>query len=192
MQHGLAIQSFRSLSQSRFHLQVSCNDILADWPDERIWTELKHRLTLSDQSWAWNQGPITERHLFQLRHSVTFPMQYKRLFLLGDAAHVVPPTGAKGLNIAVKDAHVLAQALVAFYEDDQWDRLNNFSATCLPHVWQAQEFADYMTSLLHKMSTDDNIDDFDQQLHRARQRTIQHSNSLQHYIAEMIVHPQWA
>ncbi|CAF1174288.1 unnamed protein product [Rotaria sordida] len=192
--YGFALQSLRSSTHTRFHLQVPLNDTLADWPDKRIWNELKLRLKPNNLSWTLNEGPIVERALFPIHASVTTPMQYKRLFFAGDAVHIFPPTGAKGLNIAVKDVQVLAHAFEDYYDNDQLDKVNNYTTSCLPHIWQAQEFGIYMTSLLHKMdiSKDYNCDnddlmEFNKQLQRVQQQSLQNSKTLQQHLAEMYV-----
>ena len=116
-------------------------------------------------------------------------MQYKRLFLVGDAVHIVPPTGAKGLNVAVKDARVLAESFIDYYENDRWEKLNGYTTACSSHIWQAQEFANYMTLLMHKLDIDtgDNnhpTTEFNEYLHEARRRNLKDSHALQFYIAD--------
>lgn len=192
--YGFALQSLRSSTHTRFHLQVSPNDTLADWPDDRIWNELKLRLTAKNQSWAINEGPILERAIFPLRAVVVTPMQYKRLLLAGDAVHILPPTGGKGLNIAVKDVRLLADALEDYYDNGKLDKINNYTNSCLPHIWQAQEFATYMTSLLHKMDVlkafdydDMNTIEFNQQIQKIQQQSLRNSKTLQQHLAEVYV-----
>jgi p-hydroxybenzoate 3-monooxygenase len=121
-------------------------------------------------------------------------MQYKRLFLVGDAAHIFPPTGAKGLNVAVNDAKILSQAFVDYYETDSMDKLDKYTETCLPHVWQIQKFAMYMTSLLHNFNQteedEENNEKFqlDQQMQKAQRKMFQQSYDLQRHVAQMIAH----
>ncbi|CAF1479331.1 unnamed protein product [Rotaria sordida] len=192
--YGFALQSIRPPRSTRFHLQVSLNDTLADWPDERIWNELKRRLKPNNLSWTLNEGPILERALFPIRASVTTPMQYKRLFFAGDAVHILPPTGAKGLNTAVKDVQVLARAFEDYYDNDRLDKLNNYTTSCLTHIWQAQEFGICMTSLLHRMDISTNCDcsngnsvEFNKQLQRVQQQSLKNSKALQQHVADMYV-----
>ena len=182
--YGFAIQSFRSPVHNRFHLQIPLGDTLADWPDERIWNQLELRLRLTNQTYTLAKGTILERAIFPLRSSITTPMQYKRLFLLGDAAHVFPPTGAKGLNVAVKDAKILADALIDFYENGRYDKLTEYTNSCSSHIWQAQEFANYMTLLLHNF---DGNDEFEEYLQHARRKNLQQSTYMQHYFANKYV-----
>ena len=189
-QHGFALQSLRSVAHARFHLQVPLGDTLDDWSDERIWYELQQRLKPIANNVAFKEGRILERAIFPLRSSVTLPMQYKRLFLVGDAAHIVPPTGAKGLNMAVKDALVLAEALEQFYHSDEWTKLHDYTQTCSVHILQAQEFANWMTLVMHKLKTSKSdtqpaSDLFDEYIQQGQRRNIRHSRALQYYIAEM-------
>jgi p-hydroxybenzoate 3-monooxygenase len=186
--YGLAIHSFRSPSEVRFHLQVSSEDTLDDWPDERIWKELNLRLLPTNESeWKINQGPITQRTIFPIRSIVYSPMQYKRLFLVGDSAHIVPPTGAKGLNVAVNDAKILAEAFCHFYDQNCFEKLNSYTDTCLNYVWQAQLFANNMTLLLHNLNIEDQ-NHFDYKLQQTQRKMLQQSYALQLYFAQMISH----
>jgi p-hydroxybenzoate 3-monooxygenase len=191
--YGFALHSFRSKSQSRYHLQVPCDDTLADWPDERIWMELDLRLTPTDQSWSVNRGSILQRAIFKLRNCVHSPMQHKRLFIVGDAAHIFPPTGAKGLNVAVNDSKILSQALVEYYETDSFNKLDKYSETCLIHVWKVQNFTTYMTSLLHNydlIEGDVNDEQFrlDKQMQKTQREMFRQSYDLQLEFAQMIAH----
>ena len=193
-QHGFALRSFRSQTQTRYHLQVSSEDTFADWPDERIWQELCLRLKLANQpSWTINQGPIVQRAIFPIRNVVHSPMQYKRLYLLGDAAHIFPPAGAKGLNVAAHDATNLAEALIDFYEKDSHEKLHHYTETCLKYVWKTQQFTTYMTFLLHNMTMNEdelssNKLQFDVQLQKIQRRMFQESYALQLHLAQMIAH----
>jgi p-hydroxybenzoate 3-monooxygenase len=144
-EHGFALYSMRSETVSRLYLQVPADEDLGAWPDERLWDELE--LRLGDV----NRGPIFEKGITPMRSFVASPMQHGRLFLCGDAAHIVPPTGAKGLNLAVNDARLLAAALAAHYEDGDDADLAAYSATALRRVWRAQDFSNYMTQLLHDL-----------------------------------------
>jgi p-hydroxybenzoate 3-monooxygenase len=148
-ERGFALHSLRSPRISRLYLQVDPADDLAAWPDERIWAELRARFATHD-GWELRDGPILEKGITPMRSFVAEPMRHDRLFLAGDAAHIVPPTGAKGLNLAVSDVTVLAEALGAWYDSGSEELLDAYSATCLKRVWRAQHFASWMTTLLHK------------------------------------------
>jgi len=145
---GFALLSTRSPTLQRMYLQCDPADRIDDWPDERIWTELRAR-TAAD-GWVLKDGRITHKIVVGMRSAVMEPMQQGRLFLAGDAAHVVPPTGAKGLNLAVADVEVLAQAFARHYRDRDGAALARYSADRLPHVWKGQRFSYWMTSLLHR------------------------------------------
>ena len=145
---GFALMSMRSPSVTRLYLQCAPDEDIAQWSDDRIWSELNRRL--GRDGFRLNTGPITQRGITPMRSFVVTPMQYGRLFLLGDAAHIVPPTGAKGLNLAVADVAVLTPALVDYFRTGADDGLNLYSATSLRRVWRAQRFSWFMTSLLHR------------------------------------------
>ncbi|HSB67970.1 MAG TPA: 4-hydroxybenzoate 3-monooxygenase [Candidatus Methylomirabilis sp.] len=151
-QRGFALHSMRSPSITRLYLQCAPDEDLANWPDVRIWRELRTRFTA--EGWTLTEGPILQRGVTEMRSFVVEPMQFGRLFLAGDAAHIVPPTGAKGLNLAVADVRVLAQALGEFYASGRTDLLDRYSETCLPRVWRAQRFSWWMTSMLHRFDGD--------------------------------------
>ena len=153
-ERGFALQSMRSPSVSRLYVQCPLEDRIEQWSDDRIWSELHTRLDLADGA-PINDGPIFERGILSFRSFVVEPMQYGRLFLAGDAAHTVPPTGAKGMNLAIADVRVLGAALAARYHEGRDDLLAAYSATCLKRVWRAAHFSWYMTSMLHRFSTDD-------------------------------------
>ena len=146
---GFALVSTRSLEVQRMYLQVDPAEKAENWSDERTWAELRARLATRD-GWAPKEGPIFHKSIIGMRSFVVEPMQYGRLFLAGDAAHVVPPTGAKGLNLAVADVRVLAEALVAFYRTQSTEKLDGYSATVLRRVWKATRFSWWMTSMLHR------------------------------------------
>jgi p-hydroxybenzoate 3-monooxygenase len=146
---GFALLSLRSPTISRLYLQVGPNERIEDWPDDRIWSELQTRLAYRD--WTLSEGPILEKSITGMRSYVVEPMQYGRMFLAGDAAHIVPPTGAKGLNLAVNDVRLLADALTAWYADGDKEKLSAYSEVCLSRVWRAQHFSWWMTSLLHTL-----------------------------------------
>jgi p-hydroxybenzoate 3-monooxygenase len=146
---GFALYSMRSPQVSRLYLQVGPDARVEDWPDERIWAELQTRL--ASDGWRVTEGEIFDRGITPMRSFVCDPMQHGRLFLAGDAAHIVPPTGAKGLNLAVNDARLLADALARFYRDGDTGGLDGYSRTALRRVWRAQDFSHYMTQLLHRL-----------------------------------------
>jgi p-hydroxybenzoate 3-monooxygenase len=154
-ERGFALHSMRTPAITRLYLQVEPDEDLAAWPDERIWAELRTRLDRDDPSWRLADGPILEKGITTLRSVVTEPMRYGRLFLAGDAAHIVPATGAKGLNLAVADVAVLATALVRWYETGDEDLLDAYSTTCLRRVWRVQHFSWWMTSMLHRRPDQD-------------------------------------
>src|SRR5262245_16885396 len=151
---GFALVSTRSPSIQRLYFQCAPDDDVTNWPDDRIWAELRARLATADD-WALTDGPILQKGIIPMRSYLVEPMQYGRLFLAGDAAHIVPPTGAKGLNLAAADARVLARALAAYYKSGRNDLLDQYSQTCLCRVWRAQRFSWWMTSLLHRFPGDD-------------------------------------
>ncbi|MGN9785382.1 4-hydroxybenzoate 3-monooxygenase [Nonomuraea sp. ZG12] len=153
-ERGFALHSMRSPTISRFYLQVPPDADVAEWPDERIWAELRTRLE-TVPGFALTTGAIIEKSVTPMRGFVTEPMQHGRLYLAGDAAHIVPPTGAKGLNLAVADVRVLTEALTAFFHDGGAGALDGYSAACLKRVWRAQHFSWWMTTLLHTFDSDD-------------------------------------
>jgi p-hydroxybenzoate 3-monooxygenase len=148
-ERGFALCTMRSLTRSRYYLQVSAEEDVADWSDDRFWSELARRLP-PDVASGLQTGPRLEMSVAPLRSFVAEPMRFGRLFLAGDAAHIVPPTGAKGLNLAVTDVGFLAEALVAYYRSGRTDLLDGYSARCLTRVWKAQRFSWWMTSLTHR------------------------------------------
>jgi p-hydroxybenzoate 3-monooxygenase len=153
-ERGFALQSMRSPSVSRLYVQCPLDDRIEQWSDDRIWSELHARLDLADGP-PINDGAIFERGILSFRSFVVEPMQYGRLLLAGDAAHTVPPTGAKGMNLAIADVRVLGAALAARYHEGRDDLLESYSATCLRRVWRAEHFSWYMTSMLHRFPDDD-------------------------------------
>ncbi|MFE6779081.1 4-hydroxybenzoate 3-monooxygenase [Streptomyces sp. NPDC057702] len=152
-ERGFALYSMRSPTVSRLYLQVPPDQGLDQWSDARIWEELHTRLCPSGE--PLHEGPIRQRGITAMRGFVAEPMQYGRLFLAGDAVHIVPPTAAKGLNLAVADATILARSLVSWYAAGNRAPLDDYTATCLRHVWQAQDFSARMTWLLHPRPDDD-------------------------------------
>lgn len=148
-ERGFALVSKRKAMLSRHYIQVDLDTDLADWPDERFWDELKARLP-ADYAQQLVTGPSIEKSIAPLRSFVVEPMRYGRLFLVGDAAHIVPPTGAKGLNLAISDVHYLARGLAAFYKENDSSHLDRYSETALRRVWAASRFSWWLTGLLHR------------------------------------------
>jgi p-hydroxybenzoate 3-monooxygenase len=151
---GFALYSLRSPEISRLYLQVEPDEDIAEWPDERIWSELRARLE-TVEGWSLNEGPILEKGITPMRSFVVEPMQWKRLFLAGDAVHIVPPTGAKGMNLALADVALLGDAFGAWYAQGRADLLEGYSRTALHRVWRAQHFSWWMTSMLHRLGSQD-------------------------------------
>jgi p-hydroxybenzoate 3-monooxygenase len=156
-ERGFALFSMRSPQITRLYLQCAPDEDLAQWPDARIWDELCTRHAATD-GWKPAVGPILQKSVIGMRSMVAEPMQFGRLFLAGDAAHVVPPTGAKGMNLAIADVRVLARALAEFYASGRKDLLDQYSATCLRRVWKVQRFSWWMTSMLHRFDTENGFD----------------------------------
>jgi p-hydroxybenzoate 3-monooxygenase len=156
-ERGFALQSMRSPEITRLYLQVDPSEDVANWPDHRIWEELQLRLE-TDDGFCLQSGPILEKGVTAMRSYVVEPMQYGRLYLVGDAAHIVPPTGAKGMNLAIADARVLAGALIAWYSSGSDGDLRAYSATCLRRVWRAEHFSWWMTTMLHRHPDDPFMD----------------------------------
>lgn len=175
---GFALFSMRSPSLARNYLQVPAEERLEDWPDERIWEELRLRLGGVAEV---QPGPLLEKSLTPLRSFVLEPMQHGKLFLMGDAAHVVPPTGAKGMNLALCDAVLLYRALKAYYQKDP-ALLERYTQEALRHVWQAELFSYFMTTLLHTPT-----DPFDDGLRQTQLRHLGESLPLQRFLAENYV-----
>ncbi len=173
----------RTPQLTRLYLQCPPGDRIEDWPDDRIWGELKARMALP--GWELEDGPIVDRGITEMRSFVIEPMQYGRLFLAGDAAHIVPPTGAKGMNLAVADARVLAEALIAYFQTGRTDALDAYSASCLPRVWRAQHFSWWWTSLFHRF--DDADADFQSRLQVSQLRYLLRSRSAMTSMAENYV-----
>jgi p-hydroxybenzoate 3-monooxygenase len=148
-ERGFALHSLRSLELSRLYIQVEPDDDIDNWPDARIWEELHARFA-TDDGWELHEGPVLEKGITPMRSFVAEPMRHGRLFLAGDAAHIVPPTGAKGLNLAVADVRVLAEALEAFFARGDDSGLEEYSDTALRRVWRAEHFSWWMTSMLHR------------------------------------------
>ncbi|MFI0164792.1 4-hydroxybenzoate 3-monooxygenase [Streptomyces sp. NPDC017095] len=179
-ERGFALLSMRSPAVSRLYLQVPAGTEAGQWSDEEIWDELERRLE-TDDDWRLERGPVTQKSVTPMRSFVHEPMRHGRLFLAGDAAHIVPPTGAKGLNLAVGDVVTLARALAHEQETGSPELLDAYSATCLRRVWQAERFSYDMTTLLH---TAPDADAFDARLQRARLERIASSRAAETELAE--------
>jgi len=146
---GFALASVRTPMLSRYYLQIPLEDTIEDWPDERFWEELKRRFPAKFGE-RMVEGPSVEKSIAPIRSYVAEPMRHGRLFLAGDAAHIVPPTGAKGLNLAVSDVYYLSNALTDYYESGSWDLLDAYSGTASNRVWNAVRFSWWLTTVLHK------------------------------------------
>ncbi|RMR06375.1 4-hydroxybenzoate 3-monooxygenase [Pseudomonas savastanoi pv. glycinea] len=155
-ERGFALCSMRSPTRTRYYVQVDAGEKIEDWLDERFWDELKHRLP-ADVANRLVTGPSIEKSIAPLRSFVVEPMQYGRLFLLGDAAHIVPPTGAKGLNLAASDVNTLYRILLKVYREGRTDLLQRYSEICLRRVWKAERFSWWMTSMLHRFPDNDSF-----------------------------------
>jgi p-hydroxybenzoate 3-monooxygenase len=152
-EQGFALHSMRSPELTRLYLQVGPDEELTTWPDERIWAQLHTRLAAD--GFTLHEGPILERGITAMRSFVVEPMRYGRLFLAGDAAHIVPPTGAKGMNLAIADVRLLAEAIAAFLTKGDERGLDSYSERCLRRVWRAEHFSWWMTSMLHQFPDND-------------------------------------
>jgi p-hydroxybenzoate 3-monooxygenase len=176
-EHGFALHSMRSSRVSRLYLQVPADEDLEAWPDDRIWAELATRLG------RVNEGPVLEKGITPMRSFVAEPMQHGRLLLAGDAAHIVPPTGAKGLNLAVNDVRLLSPAIAAFLRDGAREPLEGYSVAALRRVWRAQDFSNYMTQLLHDLGGGP----FERSLQLARLDYLERSEAAARMFAENYV-----
>jgi p-hydroxybenzoate 3-monooxygenase len=181
-EHGFALLSLRSPELSRLYLQCAPDEDLDAWSDERIWAELQVRLGVGD--WGLAEGPILEKGVTGMRSFVVEPMQYGRLYLAGDAGHIVPPTGAKGLNLAIGDVRLLAEALISWYRTGADELLEAYSANCLRRVWRAEHFSWWMTSMLHRLPGDD---PFDLKLQLSQLRYVATSEAAARSLAENYV-----
>jgi p-hydroxybenzoate 3-monooxygenase len=181
--NGFALVSTRSPQLQRLYVQCDPRDDVASWPDARIWDELDTRLATRD-GWELIRGRISQKGIVAMRSFVAEPMQYGRLYLAGDAAHIVPPTGAKGLNLAVADVSLLAPALADYYETGRMERLHGYSDACLPGVWRAQRFSAWMTSALHLLP---GMDDYRSRLQVAELEYVVHSPAAATSLAENYV-----
>jgi p-hydroxybenzoate 3-monooxygenase len=182
-ERGFALCSMRSPRRSRLYLQCPLDDDLAAWPDERFWEELKTRLDPAAAA-AIETGPAIEKSIAPLRSFVAEPLAFGRLFLAGDSGHIVPPTGAKGLNLAIGDAYYLSEALAEFYHGRSKTGLDFYSERALKRVWLAERFSWWMTRLLHRLP---DADDFDRKVQRAELDFLARSSSAQAALAENYV-----
>jgi p-hydroxybenzoate 3-monooxygenase len=176
---GFALLSLRSPQLSRYYVQVAHDEDIDEWPDERIWEELQRRTAVD--GWSLRDGPILEKGVTGMRSFVCEPMQHGNLFLAGDASHIVPPTGAKGLNLAIHDVRVLAEALVHWYRTGSRALLDGYSAECLRRVWRAEHFSWWMTTMLHRPP---DADPFAVRLQLAQLRYVTSSKAMATSLAE--------
>jgi p-hydroxybenzoate 3-monooxygenase len=179
---GFALLSMRSPSVSRLYLQVHPDEPIEDWPDERIWEELHARLGLP--GWTLVEGPITEKGVTPMRSFVAEPLSFGRLHLAGDAGHIVPPTGAKGLNLAINDVRLLGEAIVRWAASGSRELLDAYSDASLRRVWRAEHFSWWMTTMLH---TRPDGDPFDEQLQLSQLRYVASSEAAARSLAENYV-----
>ena len=182
-ERGFALCSMRSETRSRYYLQVPLTDKVENWSDEKFWDELKNRLDPESQE-KLVTGPSIEKSIAPLRSFVTEPMRFGKLFLAGDAAHIVPPTGAKGLNLAASDIAYLSSALIQYYQEDSEQGINDYSEKCLQRVWKAERFSWWMTHLLHRFETES---EFDHKIKQAELSYILGSEAGQTTLAENYV-----
>jgi p-hydroxybenzoate 3-monooxygenase len=179
-ERGFALVSTRTPQVQRLYVQCDPHDDLASWPDKRVWHELASRLE-TRAGWELVRGEILQKTIVCMRSFVAEPMQYGRLFLAGDAAHIVPPTGAKGLNLAVADVSVLAPALADYFATGRTELLRDYSAVCLPRAWRAQRFSGWMTAALHRLP---GMDDYQSQLQLAELEHVVHCPAAATSLAE--------
>jgi p-hydroxybenzoate 3-monooxygenase len=186
-ERGFSLCSMRSPTRSRYYLQVPLTEQLSEWSDERFWGELRRRLP-AETAAALVTGPALEKSIAPLRSFVAEPMRFGRLFLAGDAAHIVPPTGAKGLNLAASDVHYLSQALIEHYRERSEAGIEHYSARCLARIWKAERFSWWFTSLMHHFPLELPID---ARLHRAERDYLVRSEAAQTVMAENYVGLPW-
>jgi p-hydroxybenzoate 3-monooxygenase len=182
-ERGFALHSMRSPEITRLYLQCAPDEDLGKWPDERIWDELERRLD-GGAGWKLNRGTVIQKGVTEMRSFVVEPMQSGTLFLAGDAAHIVPPTGAKGLNLAIADVRVFARALTDYYANGNRELLTKYSEICLRRVWKVQRFSWWMTSMLHRFA-DENA--FDQRRQLAELDYVTSSRAASQTLAENYV-----
>jgi len=172
----------RSDTVSRFYVQVPNDTPIEEWSDDRIWEALATRLGHGQDGWSLETGPVTSRAVLPMRSFVATPMRHGRLFLAGDAAHIVPPTGAKGLNLAAHDVATLAAALTRWFASNDAALLDRYTDDCLARIWRAEDFSLFMTRLLHRPD-----DPFEQRAQLARLRYVCSSEAAQRSLAENYV-----
>jgi p-hydroxybenzoate 3-monooxygenase len=182
-ERGFALLSMRSPDVSRLYLQCAPEEDIENWPDGRIWEELRTRI-VTRQGFVLKDGPIFQKGITPMRSFVVSPMQFGKLFLLGDAAHIVPPTGAKGLNLAVADVRVLTRGLVEFYRNGNREPLGQYTERCMRRVWKCQRFSWWMTSMLHRFP---NEDSFSHNIHLAELDYVTSSRAASTTLAENYV-----
>lgn len=182
-ERGFALLSMRSPEVSRLYLQVPPDEHISNWSDDRIWDELRIRMATRD-GFCLQDGPIFQKSITPMRSFVAEPMQFGKMFLLGDAAHIVPPTGAKGLNLAVSDVRFLTNALVQYYRDNRKDLLARYSEDCLARIWKVQRFSWWMTSMLHRFPIED---EFSHHIHLAELDYVTSSHAASTALAENYV-----
>ncbi len=180
---GFALHSMRTHEVTRNYLQVAPDEDVDEWPDERIWEELQQRMATADGDFILEEGEIFEKGVTPMRSFVAEPLRHGRMFLAGDAAHIVPPTGAKGLNLAVADIRVLARGLRAYFEDGDERRLDEYSDRCLQRVWRVQHFSWWMTSMFHRVAGDP----FEAKLQRSQLDYVVRSHAAATTLAENYV-----
>ena len=180
---GFALASMRSETRSRYYIQCPLETDVADWPDERLWEALKTRFGEAAGQ-AMRTGPSIEKSVAPLRSFVAEPMRHGRLFLAGDAAHIVPPTGAKGLNLAAADVRILSWALIDLFKGGSTAGIDGYSAACLARVWKVQRFSWWFSTQLHRF---DNEPEFERRVHRAELEYLMESESAQKTLAENYV-----
>lgn len=182
-ERGFALCSMRSQSRSRYYIQVGPDEVVEDWSDERFWQELKRRIP-DELAKKLITGPSIEKSIAPMRSFVAEPMQYGRLFLLGDAAHIVPPTGAKGLNTAASDVQALYSILTRVYKEGREDLIEKYSQTCLRRVWNGQRFSWWMTNMLHKF---EGTPAFEEKIHTSELEYYLNTEEGRRIIAEQYV-----
>ena len=182
-ERGFALASMRSKTRSRYYVQCSLDERIEDWPDERLWDELAIRLG-PQAACAITRGPALEKSIAPLRSFVSEPMRHGRLFLAGDAAHIVPPTGAKGLNLAATDVAFLSEAVIGFFRNGATEGLDGYSARALARVWKAERFSWWFTGLTHRFP---DMTPFDRRMQMAELEYIFQSRAAQQSIAENYV-----
>jgi p-hydroxybenzoate 3-monooxygenase len=181
---GFALISMRSPSVQRMYLQCAPDEDLAAWSDDRIWSELNARTATADGAFRLHEGPITQKSVTAMRSFIATPMRHQNLFLLGDAAHIVPPTGAKGMNLAIADVRRLAEALDQHYKHHNDTGLDSYSDRALARIWKVQRFSWWMTTMLHRFP---NADDFDQHIQNAELDYLRSSEAASRTLAENYV-----